>query len=176
MFNKDLYDDYDSQLCEDYSVDIDAGEILTEFATVKRDRNLNICVAVNPDRHRNLKNMEYFKIYNHTDHLRATKIARIKFRAPEYVIHNNRKGVENWFLNSKDIKNMIQVLNSPSDNYPGFTTWQGLILNFNYESGDLDFEETKKNVQDNGKTLPHPDFLPIDLPIPDYQNFLFKLK
>ncbi len=33
----DLYDDEDLLLCEEFAIDIYAGEILTEFATVQRD-------------------------------------------------------------------------------------------------------------------------------------------
>ncbi len=44
----DLYDDEDLLLCEDYAIDIYAGKILTEFATVQRNNRFNMCVAVNP--------------------------------------------------------------------------------------------------------------------------------
>lgn len=53
-FDTDLYDDEDLELCEEYAVAIEAGEILTGFATVYRERNFNMCIAVNPDRKRNL--------------------------------------------------------------------------------------------------------------------------
>lgn len=58
MFNINLYDNYDLQLCEDFSIDIEAGEILTEFATVGRFQKYNMSVAVNPDANRNkIKNL-----------------------------------------------------------------------------------------------------------------------
>ena len=169
MFDKNLYDDYDLKLCEVFAVDIEEGEILTEFATVARDYNLNVSLAVNPDQNRNLKNTEYFKFYNDTRPDKAHKIARIKFRSPEYVIHHNNGGKENWFLNSKEKKILMQLLRQPCKNQPGFSIWQGLILDFNKET-ELDYEETKKNKQISRFDMPYPDYLPIDLKIPDYLN------
>lgn len=169
MFDKNLYDDYDLELCEAFAVDIEEDEILTGFATVARDYNLNVTLAVNPDKNRNLKYTEYFKLYNDTKPNIATKIARIKFRSPEYVIHHNNGGKENWFLNSKEKKMLIKLLNSPCENHTGFIIWQALILNFNNETG-LDYPETKRNKQLSRFAMPYPDYLPIDLKIPDYSD------
>lgn len=168
MFDTDLYDDYDLKLCEEFSIDIEAGEILTEFTTIARSKKYNITVAINPDKNRNLKNMEYFKVYNHIDPTKASKIARIKFRDCDYVIHHNKGEKKNWFLNTCERKQLIEILNSPSERDDGNTIWQSLILNFNYETG-LDFKETKKNKSNN---LIHKDYLPIDLKIPNYETSL----
>lgn len=179
MFNKNLYDNEDLLLCDEYDIDIEAGEILTEFATVARASDLNICVAVNPDSKRNLYGAEYFKIYNHYDPTRASKIARIKFRSPDYVIHTNSKGMKNWVLNSKEIGDLMKLLKRPCKKHSGFSVWQGLILDFNYETG-LDYEKTKvnKEVEEDKKVeeLKYPEYLPIDLKIPNYQGFLFEIK
>ena len=151
----ELYDDEDLLLCEEYAIDIYAGEILTEFATVQRDNRFNMCVAVNPDRKRNLKNSEYFKVYNHIDPTKATKIARIKFRECEYVIHNNNGGKKNWKLNSKERKQLMKILISPSKNFPDKRVWDELIRNYNNEAGF--------------------DSLPKKLVIPDYVNWLYDI-
>ena len=151
----DLYDDEDLLLCEEYAIDIYAGEILTEFATVQRDSRFNMCVAVNPDRKRNLKNTEYFKVYNHIDPTKATKIARIKFRECEYVIHNNNGGKKNWKLNSKERKQLMKILISPSKRFPNKRVWDELISNYNNEAGF--------------------DSLPKNLIIPDYVNWLYDI-
>lgn len=151
----ELYDDEDLLLCEEYAIDIYAGEILTEFATVQRDNRFNMCVAVNPDRKRNLKNTEYFKVYNHIDPTKATKIARIKFRECEYVIHNNNGGKKNWKLNSKERKQLMKILISPSKNFPDKRVWDELIRNYNNEAGF--------------------DSLPKKLVIPDYVNWLYDI-
>lgn len=105
MFNINLYDDYNLQLCEDFSIDIEAGKILTKFATVGRFQKYNMSVAVNPDANRNKINTEYFKVYNNEFPGKATKIARIKFRSCEYVIHRNRGNKENWVLNRREKNN-----------------------------------------------------------------------
>ena len=166
MYN--LYTKEEMILCDELAIDTESGEFLHEFATVARDSNLNMSVAVNPDR--NLKNIEYFKVYNHAKPQRATKIARIQFRCPEYIIHNNNRKLKNWTLTSDDKTSLLKLLNSESkkDIIPQITVWQSLIISFNYEMG-LDTADTLKNKY---KKLVYPDFLPIDLPIPDYRKLL----
>lgn len=172
MFDINLYDNYDLQLCEDFSIDIEAGEILTEFVTVGRFKKENMSVAVNPDANRNKINTEYFRVYNNEFPDKATKIARIKFRSCEYVIHNNNGRKTIWFPDRDEIRNIVRILNCPSAKDKGFTVWQSLILSFNFENG-LDFEDTKNNTSDN---LIYKNYLPIDLKIPDYETFLSDIK
>ncbi len=157
-FDTDLYDDEDLELCEEYAVAIEAGEILTEFVTIYRERNFNMCIAVNPDRKRNLKGMEYFKLYNSADPTKATKIARIKFREADYVIHRNNGGKKNWILNSRERRQLEKMLNSPSSDAfsGGSRVWDEMIYHFNNEAGI--------------KALPE------NLPIPDYVGFLFLIR
>lgn len=166
MFNVDLYDDYDLELCEEFAIDTEAGEILTEFATVGRFPKYNMSVAVNPDKNRNLKDMQYFKLYNNTYPDKATKIARIKFCSCGYVIHKNNGKKKNWFLDRSEIKNLTEILKS--ETYNGYTVWESLVMRFNYESG-FEFDEIKKNKSDN---MIYEDYLPMDLKIPDYEIFL----
>lgn len=168
MFDKNLYDDYDLELCEAFAVDIEESEILTQFTTVARDYNLNISLVINPDKNQNLNNTEYFKFYNNANPDKASKIARIKFRLPEYIIYHNNGGKENWFLDSEEKKILMEILRQPCEKYPEFSIWQGLISDFNWETG-LDRSETKKNSISD---MLYPDFLPIDLKIPDYLNKL----
>lgn len=158
IFDENLYDDEDLELCEDYAIDIKAGEILTEFATIYRERNFNMCIAVNPDRKRNLKGMEYFKLYNSTDPTRATKIARIKFRQADYVIHKNNGGKKNWILNAKERRQLVKMLNFPSSYVfsGGDRVWDEMIYRFNNEAGI--------------------EALPKNLPIPNYNNLLGLIK
>ncbi len=135
MFIENLYDDEDLLLCEEYAIDTYAGELLTEFATVQRDRKYNMCVAVNPDSKRNLKNKEYFKVYNHIDPTKATKIARIMFRDCKYIIHKNNGGKQNWELNAKERRQLMTILISPSTKSPQNRVWDELINSYNYEAG-----------------------------------------
>ena len=60
-------------------------EMFTEMATVARDYENNLSIAVNPDSSRNRPT--YFKVYDHVNYKHATKCARISFLSPEYVIH-----------------------------------------------------------------------------------------
>lgn len=147
MFDTDLYDSKDIGICRDLAVDIQAGEVLTEFSTVARDYDLNICVAVNPDSNAHLCGEEYFKVYNNPHPAEATRIARIKFRSPEYVIHQNNGNKENWQLNSTEVKALTELLNKQGK-YRNLSVWQSLIYDFNFETDS--------------------DCLPKNLTIPDY--------
>lgn len=117
-----------------------------------------MCIAVNPDRKRNLKGMEYFKLYNSADPTKATKIARIKFREADYVIHKNNGGKKNWILNSRERRQLEKMLNSPSSDVLSGRqrVWDEMIYHFNNEAGI--------------KALPE------NLPIPDYVGFLFLIR
>lgn len=159
--------DYDFKLSEQCGIDLQSGEILTEFAQII-SVNYNICFGINPDSNRNIKGLEYFKIYNNANISVATKEIRILFREPKYIIHRNPKNKKQWYMNSKEIKDMIKYLNMSSNKFgktiydSNITVWQALILDYNYvaSNGYIGYEDTleKKNK----------DFLPIDLPIPDY--------
>lgn len=61
----------------------------------------------------------------------------------------------------------MKLLKQPCKKHTGFSIWQGLILDFNFENG-LDYTKTKKNKQISRFDMLHPDYLPIDLKIPDY--------
>lgn len=109
-----------------------------KLSTMYRERKFNMCIAVNPDRNRNLKGMEYFKIYNSIDPTKATKVARIKFREANYVIHKNKGGKKNWVLNSKERKHLVKMLNSLSDKGE---VWNEIIYHFNNKAGEKILEE-----------------------------------
>lgn len=135
---------------------------LYEMATVGWDDDLSIIVEVNPDTRR-IGN-EYFKVYNSASYRKATKECRILFDKPEYVIHRNENGKQNWIMNSKERKNLVWFLNQPSDVFPELSIWKTAIVLFNREKG-LKKSQTMENFVDNRK---YPDFLPIDLPMPNY--------
>ncbi len=176
MFTTDLYDAHDLMLCGELAVDIEAGEMLDEYSTVTRVQDLNMCLAVNPDHRENSAGAEYFKIYNNCDTALADKIARIRFRSPEYVIHLPGRNKENWFLNMEEVAQLVELLQRPGKNtqFPGLTLWQELILAFNWEANGLDYQETLHNRIGNETSEPiqlkYPDSLPIDLPVPEYEK------
>lgn len=140
-------------------------EYLDEMATVVIDQR-GYLIAVNPDQKR--KGDEYFKIYNSTSISKASKMIRVSFRKPKYVIHY-KDSQDFWKFNSKEKKILIDILTSkskmrkPDGGY--YTNWEFAILAFNNEIG-YDYEKTEENTVDN---LKYPDALPIDLPMPDYK-------
>lgn len=140
--------------------DLEIKEPLEEMATVFRDIKRNMICQVNPDSGR--IGLEYFKIYNHINVSAARKIARIEFRRPEYVIHSDNK--QKWFLNSSEKKILMFVLQTESKKYKGYTNFQAAIIDFNNEKG-LDIDLTEQNFVND---LKYPDYLPIDLPMPNY--------
>lgn len=145
---------------EEYLVE----EYLEEMSTVFRDRESNQICQVNPDRSR--RGLEYFKLYNSDSYDTADSIARISFREPKYIIHKNTDGRLNWVLNSKQKKALVKALNLPSKKYKGYNNYQTAILDFNNEKG-LDIDQTKENFVND---LKYPDYLPIDLSMPDYMK------
>lgn len=63
------------------------------------------------------------------------------------MIHGDNGKKTNWFLNRSEIKNLTEILNFQSEKDKGYTVWESLVINFNYESG-LEFDEIKKNKSD----------------------------
>lgn len=143
----------------DYLVSLD------EMAAVGRNQRDKLLIQVNP---RESKGAWYFKVYNSANEPNATHIARIRFDIPLYEVHSKayNMGKDNWWLNSREKKKLIAYLNTSSVDLPQFTNWQYAILAFNKELG-LDFPKTQTNLLVNGKLL-YPNFLPFDLPMPNY--------
>lgn len=85
---------------------------------------------------------------------------------PIYIEHANvgrKAGKKDWILNSKEKREFIAFLNSVQN---GYTVWQKTILDYNKEL-DLFEEDTMENLLPNPK---YPDYLPYNLPIPDYMK------
>lgn len=146
----DLYDDEDFLLCNDLDIHYENGEILPCFRTTY-SKEFNMCLAVCPS-FKNLNKQEYFLLYSDTNPQNAEKMARIKFRKPEYVIYPNYSK-ERWILNTAQRKQLMQFLTqSYSEHDPNNTIWKSLIHDFNWEAEKAT--------------------LPADLPIPDYLHSL----
>lgn len=133
---------------------------INEMATVGRNYDVPFTLIVNPDRKR--VGDEYFKLVNNIDWLSADKIARISFRSAIYIDHKSNKKA--WTLTSKQKKALIKFFNSVSDKNDKYTNWEMAILDFNNEKG-LDIPKTLDNKVND---LKYPNYLPIDLPMPDY--------
>ena len=145
-------------------------EHLYEFASIARGNNSFI--AVNPDSSRGWFKEEYFKVYNNDNARKADKVIRIKFRTAQYVYHKNSDGKQDWNLNSKERRQLIDLLNKQSK-LPGFNNWQYAIIQFNTEAymdenpeifKTLTMEKQQKMDENN----PQKYYLPIDLEMPDY--------
>jgi hypothetical protein len=145
-------------------INFKVGETLNEFATILIDEKENISLAVNPDNNRNLQGKQYFKFYNHQDYKRATKIARIRFDEPEYIIHGNFDGKENWNLNSKERKVLIKELKKYSFTLESYRLnyFQFLICQYNLQAYGVSYLDTVNKKNKKG--------LPIDLEMPDYMK------
>ncbi len=154
--NNDVIEDRWEKMTIDFEL---AHPMLCEMAHVYTDDNLNISIQVNRNEGRT---GSYFKLYNHKEYRKASKVARIDFRNPEYIYHVHHDGKKDWALNSHERAKLLEILNMKI--FHGETVWKMLILNFNLEGG-LNYNESMKNKM---KKLIYPNHLPIDLPIPDY--------
>ena len=114
-----------------------------------------------------------------------TKVAVLKFKKPEYLF----KGIYKremakaacWQLNEKEIKELMEFLQSPSNRgadygngrfYDGYqkyvkTNWQQLIFEYNHNTAYWDIDEPISN-----KVEGEIEQLPFDLPMPDYTELL----
>lgn len=151
------------------------GELLEAMAQTYIDLQNNRSIYVNPDLNR--VGNEYFKFCNNASWSKADKLCRISFRSATYIIHTNSRKVTDWTLNNKELKYLMRVLNSKSDD-ASLTVWQALIVDFNKERYSLpasvtkqltkmkQAELTKGVITDLADRMIHA--LPIDLPMPNY--------
>lgn len=138
---------------------------LYAVATVAMDKDKKMLIEVSPAP--NHKGDAYLRLYNSFSKSKATKIAYISLYRPTYVFQKNTGGMtakEDWFLTSKEKIDFIEFLKSHISSDSRYTVWQRTILDYNKEL-DLFEKDTKENLL---PTLKHPDFLPFNLPIPDY--------
>lgn len=148
---------------------------LTAMSNVYYSRKDKITIQINPDKYR--KGLPYFKVYNHYSYTIASKVARIYFYKPEYIIHRNSDGKENWILNSKERRVLMNCLQlKPIRSI--YTVWQQLIIAFNNEKFGVPEDDTiaitKENLISYKQALAYEgytdltDLLPFDLSMPNY--------
>lgn len=80
--------------------------IITERVVTTGLDTMNFYVSGNGAKDRNYGDSPYFKIFNGKTLRSSSKVTRISFLAPKYVIHKNEK----WILNSKERKLLVQYL------------------------------------------------------------------
>lgn len=140
---------------------------VTSMATVVKTSTMSICTI---DDEHHIGN-PYFKVYKGTNYQSAEKMCRISFEKPEYIVHTNNNGAENWILNSKERKQLVKLLNKKSGS-ASFTksemsNWELAIVEFNKEKGYTQIK-TEKLIKKNPKYIKDKDLLPFNLPMPDY--------
>lgn len=118
-----------------------------------------------------------------------TKVAVINFKSPTYHIkgiykQRNTKA-KGWELTSKEIKELMYFLNSPSDRADDYgsgqlheaykkyvkTNWQQLIFEYNHNTAGWGWGDEGFEVQPSGKPNGI-EQLPFDLPLLDYTELL----
>ena len=142
-------------------------EYLAEMATVHRDLENNITVCVNPDRQR--RGERYFKFYNASHYEAANKVIRISFDLPQYIYHTNTDGKEDWILNGKEKKELIEILLSQSKKYSGYSVWDAAKFDWNNEALDemLNSNEYIAGKYDE-KFKDNLNYIPSTLNCPNY--------
>ena len=145
-------------------------EYLEEMATIYKSKEYGIGVAVNPDSRRS--GNSYFKFYNNPELPKATKIIRILFKNPDYIIHHDEKQL--WKLNSKEKKLLIKVLKEESVRYDGYTNWDIAKYDWNceYLEEQLNMKKYFNGDYENIYSE-NPGYVPFDLKMPDYSKINF---
>lgn len=73
----------------------------------------------------------YFKVYNSAEHSSATKVTRVCFYTPKYIMHRDPERKENWTLKAKEKKQLMDLLNKKSRNKNFDRVWDELIFEYN---------------------------------------------
>ena len=150
-------------------------ECVYAMANVFSDRNEEVSIQVNPDPLH--VGLAYFKYYNASSYVSATKVARISMHAPLYVFHNNSDGKQNWILNSKERKVLHNALKKRIPRL-GLTVWENTILYYDREKFpaisieeilECTVENKQEWIEKYGDVSRFIDtIVPIDLPLPNY--------
>lgn len=181
-----LFDEFELDLLEEVEIESDINE---ELNTIHEDcaishkggGDLTFSIHATPDgTHMDSENTAYFKWANSESFGKATKIARIKFALPEYIIHYKNSN-SNAELNRDQKKLLVKLLSNKISvkNYNKLpyelqeivnTEWKFLIYLYNKQFGHspeimLNYLDMSAPVQN----LPM-NFVRLTLPMPDYRN------
>ena len=135
-----------------------------------KDRYVQVCAWVeNPTPRDN----RYFKYYNSEYNSTATKVARIRIDKPAYVGGNHKeRNLDVWNLSAREKQYLIEILSTPSDDYPGYTKWHDILITYNRDNFHISAKDTIEGNLTKGTRNPSlPDYIvPFDIntPIPDY--------
>lgn len=138
--------------------------ILDEMSMAWNSKQNNRCVWIeNPSGHNN----KYFKYLDGLTFGQAKRCARISLLKPEYLNHSNYGNKENWILNNKEKKELINLMNQPNKKYQGCTNWQATLITYNEDNFGIDFDETINNSFDKEK---YPNAFNINYRMPNYMD------
>lgn len=136
--------------------------VINEMSMAWVDKKAGRCVWVeNPNTHVN----DYFKYFNSFSYHKADGVARISLKEPKYLEHKNKDGKKTWTLNKKEKKELVELMQSPSNVRKGFTQWQVTLIQYNFDNFYIDPEDT---ISGNFDKHEYPDAFSIDYPMPDY--------
>lgn len=155
-------------------------EELFEMASVRSmntDAYYKRLIAVNPDiRH---DGNPYFKYYkeNSYGNKSGNQVARISFIKPEYILHGyEQSGIPTWkdpYPNSEDKRQLVDILNSFSNENYNYSVWTMLKYHWNSEKGFLgsvDDFVTGKMDSIYIKASNKGNYVPYSLAMPNYLN------
>ena len=146
-------------------------EPLCEMSRVFSNVNPYLTLWVeNPTRYNN----QYFKLYNSNIISKATKVARISMLKPNYLIHKNDDGKENWILNNKEKRKLVNLLHSKNEEYDILSNWQVIIATYNRDNFHIPFVNLiMKNItfdDYNEKVKTIKGAISLDQSMPDYMK------
>lgn len=149
---------------------INNSDIVIE-AAVKLHPDLNYTIGVyrghNLNDSKRLQNEKYFKFIPSKHSKKSKILRRISMIEPRFIIHNKDSNTE-WKMSGKDIDILIDILNSDSINYDGYTKWQELVMLFNLEAFGIPIKVTQTDLTIGTEKGKYPTALSINHPIPDY--------
>ena len=120
------------------------------------------CVWVeNPNTHEN----DYFKYLNNFSYKKANAVACLSMKAPIYLNNVYKDGKDTWVLTNKEKKELVDLMNSPSEARKGFTNWQATIIQYNFDNFYIQPEESANGTFNKKK---FPNAYDINTPMPNY--------
>ena len=138
--------------------------VLDEMSIAWNDREANRCCWVeNPTGYNN----KYFKYVDCFTYAKGKYLARISMLGPRYLDHRNSDGKKAWKLNTKEKKELIELMNRPSRENPNITNWQLTICQYNLDNFGIYKDETVSGNIDKSK---FPKALDINMPMPNYME------
>lgn len=144
--------------------ELDEALQLNEMSMAWVDKKTNKCCWVE---NANTHNNEYFKYFDSFSYRKADAVARISLKEPKYLDHKNFDGKNNWKLNNKEKKELIELMNEPSKVHEGLSNWQTTLVQYNFDNFWISPLETINNTFDKEK---YPKAFTLDTPMPNYME------